>query len=66
MSRVYDISFGKVTDAHGAPKRLALCLWRVRGPFKTFREAEQDAEKACIRAPELADEAKEARRAEIR
>jgi hypothetical protein len=48
----FDFDFGKVNDAPGASKGLPRWVWRcacgkcsgnVTGPFKTKREAEQDA-----------------------
>jgi hypothetical protein len=54
-NQIITISFGKVTYEPGAPKGLPRWAWRclcehcvssgaLHGPFKTRREAEQDAE----------------------
>jgi hypothetical protein len=56
----FDIGFGKITYAAGAPKNLPRWFWvcccsecekietskRINGPFRTLREAERDAEEA--------------------
>jgi hypothetical protein len=58
----YDISFGKVTYAPGAPKNLPRWVWacqcakcadlevseRLHGPFKTLKAAERDAEATVL------------------
>jgi hypothetical protein len=53
----FDFDFGKVTYAPGAPKGLPRWVWRcacgkcngnLAGPFKTFREAEKDAERWAL------------------
>jgi hypothetical protein len=57
--QVFPISFGKVTYAPGAPKNAPRWIWRcdcaecqklnrIRGPFRTRREAERDAESAVM------------------
>ena len=56
----FEIAFGKVKYAPGAPKNAPGWIWRctcaecdakgmaaVHGPFKTRREAERDAEECC-------------------
>jgi hypothetical protein len=60
-TRRYDIRFGKVTYAPGAPKNAPRGVWRcgcdecaplgiraVHGPFRTRREAERDAGETCV------------------
>ena len=58
----WDISFGKVTYAPGAPKNAPRWVWvcdcvkcqkldfmdKAHGPFKTRREAERDAESTVM------------------
>jgi hypothetical protein len=56
----FDIAFGKVKYAQGAPKNAPRWVWRctcaecdakgtlaLHGPFKTKREAERDAAQCC-------------------
>lgn len=64
----FNIDFGKVRYAPGAPKN-APRVWRcacgcnaVHGPFKTLKEAERDAEQTCLRVAEKIFRAQDERR----
>jgi hypothetical protein len=59
--KIFNIAFGKVRYAPGAPKNAPRWIWRctcdeckakgldaAHGPFRTMREAEQDAQNTCI------------------
>jgi hypothetical protein len=57
--RIFNIEFGKLRYAPGAPKNASRWIWRCscsecrakalfHGPFRTKREAEEDAENACM------------------
>jgi hypothetical protein len=72
----FDIQFGKVTYAPGAPKNAPRWIWRyvcgrrecedaVHGPFKTETEAVRDAEQTCLRVAAEIDRAKDERRTAI-
>jgi hypothetical protein len=70
MTKSYEIDFGKVTYAPGAPKNLPRWVWRCKcgcgamnGPFRTLREAEADAEATVLRAAEIDDAREESREA---
>ena len=65
---VFEVEYGKVTYKPGAPKNAPRWIWRctcgcgaMNGPFRTLREAEDDAADTVMRAAEVDDAQEEGR-----